>query len=79
MRGVRQGYRLVVLLYSIAAELLANFINNFIKRIQKADHEIIIVNVVDATTMFLRDITCFNRIQVILKLYEDASSSKLNF
>ena len=29
MRGVRQGYRLVVLLYSIAAELLANFINNY--------------------------------------------------
>ena len=49
-----------------------------IKRIQIGDHEIKILNF-DDTTIFLRDITCLNRIQVILKLYEDKSSSKMNF
>ena len=29
------------------------------------------------TSILLRDITCHNRIKVILKLYEDAFSSKL--
>ena len=43
------------------------------------DHEIKIVNFADSTTIFLKDITCLDRIQVILKLYEDASSSKINF
>ena len=33
----------------------------------------------DNTTFFLRDITCLNRIQVILKLYESASSATINF
>ena len=43
------------------------------------DHEIKIVNFVDYITIFLRDISCLNRIQVIFKLYEDTSSSKINF
>ena len=42
-------------------------------------HEIKIVNFVDYIIIFLRDIACLNRIQVILKLYEDTSSSKINF
>ena len=42
-------------------------------------HEIKIVNFVDYITIFLRDISCLNRIQVIFKLYEDTSSSKINF
>ena len=46
---------------------------------QTGDHEIKIVNFADDTTIFLRDITCLDRIQVILKLYEDASSTKINF
>ena len=46
---------------------------------QIGDHKIKIVNFADDTTIFLRDIICLNRIQVILKLYEDASSSKINF
>ena len=29
--------------------------------------------------MFLKDINCLDSIQVILKLYEDASGSKINF
>ena len=43
------------------------------------DHEIKTVNFADDTSIFLRDITCPNRIQVILKLYEYGSSSKINF
>ena len=56
-------------------EVLATFINTdeIIKGIQIGDHEIKIVNFADNTTIFLRrDITCLNRIQVILKLYENA-------
>ena len=33
------------------------------------DHEIKMVNFAESTTIFLRDITCVSRIQVILKLY----------
>ena len=63
-----------MLLYSIVAEVLVNFINadKRIKGIQIEDHEIKIVNFTDNTTIFLRDITCLNRIQVILKPYENA-------
>ena len=34
------------------------------------DHEIKIVNFTDNTTIFLKDITCLNRITMILRLYE---------
>ena len=63
------------------SEVLASFINanKRIIGIQIGDHEIKIVNFADDTTIFLRDITCLDRIQVILKLYEDASNSKINF
>ena len=37
---------------------------------QIGDHEIKIGNFTDNTTIFLRDITCLNRMQVILTLYE---------
>ena len=50
-----------------------------IKGIQIGDHVIKLKNFADDTTIFLRDITYLNRIQVILKLYEVASSSKINF
>ena len=81
MQEICQGWLLYVLLYIIAAEVLASFINanEKIKGIQIGHHEIKIVNFADDTTIFLRDITCLDRIQVILKLYEDASSSKVNF
>ena len=48
-----------------AAEVLASFINanKWIKGIRIGDHEIKIVNSVDSTTIFLRDITCLDRIQ----------------
>ena len=49
-----------------------------IKGIQIGDYEIKLVNFADDMTIFLRDITCFNKIQVILKLFEEASSSKAN-
>ena len=78
---VRQGCLLSMLLYIIAIEILVNFINTdkMIKGIHIGDHEIKIVNFADDTTIFLEDITCLVRIQVILKLYEDTSSSKINF
>ena len=64
-----------MLLYIIAAEVLASFIktNKRIKGIEIGDHEIKIVNFANDTNIFLRDITCFNGIQVILKLYEDGT------
>ena len=71
---VRQGCLLSMLLYNSAAEVLASLINanKRIKGIEIGDHEIKIVNFTDNTTIFLRDITCLNRIQVILKPYENA-------
>ena len=69
-------------LYITAAEVFASFINatKRIKGMQIGGHEIKLVNFTNDTTIFLlRDITCLDRIQVILKLYEDASSSKINF
>ena len=60
------------LLYNIAVEALDNLVNadKRIKGIQIGDNEIKIVNFTDNTTIFLRDITCPNRIKVILRLYE---------
>ena len=80
-RKVCQECLFSMLLYIIAAEVIASFINTnkSIKGIQIGDHEIKIVNFADDTTIFLRDITCLNRMQVIWKLYEAASSSKINF
>ena len=80
-QGIHQGCPLYMLLYIIAAEILANFIivDKRIKGIQIGNQEIKIVNFADDTTIFLKDIDCLNRIQSILKLYEDASSSKINF
>ena len=71
---VPHGCLLSMLLYIIATDLLANFINTdkMIKGMQREDHEIKIINFADSTTIFLRDITCLNRIQVVLKLYENA-------
>ena len=69
---VRQLCQSSKLLHNIVAEVLANFINddNRIKEMQIRGHEIKIVNFTDNTTIFLRDITCLNSIQVILRLYE---------
>ena len=50
-----------------------------IKGIIIGDHQIKNVDFADSTIIFLKHITCLNSIQMILKLYEDASSSKLNF
>ena len=50
-----------------------------IKEVQIGDHEIKMLHFSDESTIFLRDITCLKAIQVILKLYKDASSLKINF
>ena len=63
-----------MLLYNIAAEVLANLINvdKRIKGIQIGDHDIKMVNFADNTIIFLRDITSLrNRIQVIFETYEN--------
>ena len=62
-----------MLLYNIVTEVLGNLINadKRIKGIQIGDHDIKIVHFADNTTVFLRDITCLNRIQVILRPYEN--------
>ena len=80
-REVSQGCLFSMLLKIIATEVLASFfnVNKKIKGIQIGDEEIKIVNFADDTTIFLRDITWLNSKQMILKLYEDASSSKINF
>ena len=69
---VRQECLLSMLLYNTVSEVLANLINadKRIKRMQTGEHEIKIVNFTNNTTIFLRDITCLNRIQGILRLYE---------
>ena len=61
---VRQGCLLSMMLYNITVEVLANLINadKRIKGIQIGDHDTKIVNFADNTTIFLRDITCLNRI-----------------
>ena len=70
---VRQGCLLSMLLYNTVAEVLANLINadKMIKGIQIGDHDIKMVHFADITTIFLRDITYLNRIQVTLKPYEN--------
>ena len=72
MQGVRQEFPLSLVLYIMAAEVLANFIDadKRMKGVQIGDHEIKLVNFADDITIFSGDITCLNRIQVILKLYE---------
>ena len=57
-RGVRQGCPLSMVLYIVAAEVLANFIivNKRIKGIQIGHQEIKIVNFADDTAIFLRNI-----------------------
>ena len=69
---IRQWCQLSKLLYHIAAEVLSNHSNadRRIKGVQIGDHEIKIVNLTDNTTIFLGDITCLNKIQVILTQYE---------
>ena len=71
---VHQGCLLSMMLYNIAAEVLSNIINadKRIKGIQAGDRDIKIANFADNTTIFLRDIICINRIQVISKPYENA-------
>ena len=77
-QGVRQECPLSSVLYIRAAEVLANFIDadKRIKGVQIGDHEIKLVNFADDITIFLGDITCLNRMQVILKLYEKALAQR---
>ena len=75
------GWLFSMLLYIISAEVLASFINvnKWIRGIQIGDYEKKALNFADDINISSRDITCLIRIQVFLKLYEDASSSRTNF
>ena len=66
---------LSMLLHIITIEVLANSIytDKMIKGIQIGDHEIKIVNFADEITIFLRDNTCLNRMQLIFEVYENAN------
>ena len=66
---------LSMLLYIITIEVLANsvYTDKMIKGIQIGDHEIKIVNFADEITIFLRDNTCLNRMQLIFEVYENAN------
>ena len=77
---MRQGCPLSMLLYVIAAETLASFIiiDKRIQGVQIGDQGINLVNFADDTIIFLSDINSLTRLQTILKIYEDASSSKIN-
>ena len=70
---LRQGCLLSMVLYIIAIEVLANFINTdkMIKGILTGDYKIKIVHFAHDNTIFLWGITCLNRIQVILKLHKN--------
>ena len=72
---VRQGCLHSMLLYVITIEVLVNSIDTdkMIKGIQIGDHEIKIVNFADEITIFLRDNTCLNRMQLIFEVYENAN------
>ena len=67
---VLHGCLLSILLYNIEAEVVTNLINadKRIKRIQIGDHDIKIVSFTDNTTIFLRDFTCLNRVQMSLRV-----------
>ena len=70
-----------MLLCIIVAEVLVIFIDadTTIKGIQIGHHKIKIANFADDTTIFLRDFSCLTKIELILELYQKASSSKINF
>ena len=58
MQGVHQGCPLSLVLYIMAAEVLANFIdaNKRIKRVQIGDHEIKLVTFTDDITIYMKKI-----------------------
>ena len=66
---------LSMLLYIITIEVLANsvYTDKMIKGIQIGDYEIKIVNFADEITIFLKENTCLNRMQLILEVYENAN------
>ena len=65
---VRQCYQLPQAVIQYCTNLINADKRN--RGIQIGDHDIKIVNFTDNSTLFLGDITCLNRIQVILRLFE---------
>ena len=73
MRAVCQGCPISILLYITVVEVLFSF-----KGMQIGDREIKLITFSKDNTIYLRDYTCLNRIQLILKLFGEASSSRIN-
>ena len=72
--AIKNRITLLYTLFLLFVTLLTLLINadKKIKEMQIGDHEIERVNFANNNIIFLRDITCLNRIQVILKLFENA-------
>ena len=75
MRRNHQECPFPIVLFIIAAEISTNFFDKD-KRNTKGHYEIKIVNFADDITIFLKYVLYLNRIQVTLKLYENASCIK---
>ena len=78
IQGFHQVCPLSILLCMIVAEVLVDG-DMKIKGIQIGDHKIKIVNFADDTTIFLRDLSCLNKTELILELSQKAFSSKISF
>ena len=68
--GSSPGVSTLILLYITVTEILDIFIDvdTEIKRVLIGDHKIKQQILAMATSLFLKDITCHTRIQVVLKL-----------
>ena len=68
--GSSPGVSTLILLYITVTEILDIFIDDDteIKRVLIGDHKIKQQILAMATSLFLKDITCHTRIQVVLKL-----------
>ena len=68
--GSSPGVSTLILLYITVTEMLDIFIDvdTEIKRVLIGDHKIKQQILAMATSLFLKDITCHTRIQVVLKL-----------
>ena len=68
--GSSPGVSTLILLYITVTEILDIFIDDDteIKRVLIGDHKIKQQILAMATSIFLKDITCHTRIQVVLKL-----------
>ena len=78
IQGSHQVFPLSILLCIIVPEVPFDG-DMKIKGIQIGHHKIKIVNFADDTTVFLRDLSCLTKTELILELSQKASSSRISF